>query len=511
MHQVDDRTRAVLARASVTRDRVHITERLDPDAWKAAAKVLTLLGGRYATNQSAYVFTSDPREKLRAVIDTGIVRTEAEAEGYVATPDGLAEELTTHPYSEIQSLPKGAVVLEPSFGDGQLARWILEANRDVRIVAVEPNTERAALFGVHPQVTVVNSTFEQFAAGATPGEFDAVVMNPPFSQPGKPTLWIDHVLGAWDLLAAGGRLVAVVPDSLRDGATLRHKDIRQLVDDFGGYTKLPKDTFKGGFKTGVMWLARPIKGQEGRPPYLFRHYPEAIEPVRVTEPWVTTRAVQEAPVQVWADPWNGRKDRVLRFRASCWRCGWLLWEFDGDNDESLGAHSACTSLYAVEEGKAGLTVGLCLECRNTEETWEAALKVAREVWSKPPSKAAPVPVWALLLRRGGMVPVDAVERERYARVQAAMRAVFDVDEHAEEAELIDARNARPLRGGPDRLAARYLREYADRLDPDADLDDVDRAALLWRSDADAPAVPLAPEPDPWGPVLDQLELDFTAL
>jgi hypothetical protein len=117
-------------------------------------------------------------------------------------------------------------------------------------------------------------------------------------------------------------------------------------------------------------------------------------------------------------------------------------------------------------------------------------------------------VWSLLLNRGGMIPVDDLERERYARVQAALRVVAGVDEDATEAQLIEARQARQPHGGPDRIAARYLRAYADRLDPAADLDDADRAALVWRSDPHAAAIEVAGEPDPWGAVIAQLEAEL---
>lgn len=116
----------------------------------------------------------------------------------------------------------------------------------------------------------------------------------------------------------------------------------------------------------------------------------------------------------------------------------------------------------------------------------------------------PVPVWSVVIERGGLMPADAAERERYKRVQAVMRLTFNLREHAPLEDLIDAQKR--WRGSRTALAARYLRAYADRLDPTADLDEVDAAALLWRSSPDAAPVSLAPKPDPWGPVLRQLEL-----
>ncbi|MEU7905281.1 class I SAM-dependent methyltransferase [Actinoplanes sp. NPDC049118] len=486
---------------------MHITQRLDPDLWNAVAKVLTTLGGSYQARHSAFTFGYDCRPAVRQVIKTGEYRSPAQAEGYVPTPEVLAEELTTEPFSDLARMPAGSRVLEPSAGDGQLVRAILEANDEIQVVAIEPNTERAALVGGHGgRVTVVNTSFEEYAASAgKDARFDAVVMNPPFTLPGqRAAVWIDHVMLAWNMLEPGGRLVAVVPAGLAFREDQRHRDMRQLADDFGGWAKLPNDTSPGGQQTCVIWLARPVPGQEGRPPWLFRHYPDAIEPVRVKVPWLTTRAVQQAPVQVWHDTWSN-EDRVFRYRAQCWRCGWLLWEFDGADDQALGNHAAHSCLRAEEHDKAGLTVGLCFNCFNDRESNDGAFTVAQHLWRQPPTKAAATSVWSLLLSRGGMIPVDSLERERYTRVQAALRVVAGVDDAATEVELIEARQAGALRGGPDRIAAAYLRAYADRLDPVADLDDADRAALLWRTDPDAPAIAVTGEPDPWGAVLAEIE------
>jgi hypothetical protein len=514
MHQVDALARDALRNAVVDGTTVHIREQLAESVWASVSKVLTMLGGKYRTNRSAFAFPHDPRPAIDKVVETGECMTVAQSDGYVPTPKVLAEELTTSPYSDLARMPAGSRVLEPSAGDGAIVRAILEANAEVEVVAVEPNVQRFPHLpheGQHGgRVTALRMTFEEYAAGPGAGQrFDAVIMNPPFSVPGKASLWIDHVMLAWNMLEPGGRMVAVVPDGFLFRSDRRHGDMRRLVDDYGGWVSLPDDTF-GGPKTCAIWMSRPIPNQEGRPPWLFRHYPEAIEPVPVRTPWLTARAVREAPVQVWSDGWTNQ-DRVLRYRAQCWRCGWLLWEFDGANDMALGQHAATSSLDAAEHDMIGPSVGMCLVCEHdSRETADKALDIAVRQWRKTPTKAAATSVWSALLNRGGMIPVDAVERERYARVQAALRVVFGVAEQAPEAELIEAREAKPWRGGPDRLAARYLQAYADRLDPGGDLDDADRAALLWRTDAAAPPVALAEEPDPWGEVLTQLELDLRA-
>jgi 16S rRNA G1207 methylase RsmC len=67
------------------------------------------------------------------------------------------------------------------------------------------------------------------------GPFDCIVMNPPFGGGAD----IKHVLHALDLLAPGGRLVAVVADGPR-----QQERLRPVIEGRGGtWEGLPSDTF----------------------------------------------------------------------------------------------------------------------------------------------------------------------------------------------------------------------------------------------------------------------------
>ena len=68
-------------------------------------------------------------------------------------------------------------------------------------------------------------------------------MNPPFGRGGA--LAMDHVERAAAMLAPGGRLVAVVPESCHFRSDRRHVAFRAFVDDHGGHwIDLPPDTFR---------------------------------------------------------------------------------------------------------------------------------------------------------------------------------------------------------------------------------------------------------------------------
>ena len=82
-------------------------------------------------------------------------------------------------------------------------------------------------------------------------------MNPPFAVTGAPNIWIDHVQLAYELLAPGGRVTAIVPVSLLERTDRRHTAIRTLTQQHGGAARLPAGAFKASgtaVNTAVMWL-----------------------------------------------------------------------------------------------------------------------------------------------------------------------------------------------------------------------------------------------------------------
>ncbi|MEX3756972.1 class I SAM-dependent methyltransferase [Mycobacteroides abscessus] len=171
------------------------------------------------------------------------------------TPAELAADIVAH-YTGVRTLRAGARVLEPSAGDGAFVRAIIDVNSQVRVTAIEPNHERLDRIHEHPSVQRINSTFEEFTA-STEQRFDAVVMNPPFAKPGAPSIWIDHVRMAFDLLADGGRLTAIAPSGVVFRQDRKYRAIRAMVEECGGFSALPDDAFKSSgtaVQTVVMWL-----------------------------------------------------------------------------------------------------------------------------------------------------------------------------------------------------------------------------------------------------------------
>jgi predicted RNA methylase len=254
---VADRTREVLAAAKVDGHHLRLPEQLSSKEYKAVDVVLRRLGGTWNRKHKAHVFDGDPAAAIADVLDGGDIPSPNHVlEGYFATPPELAQWVLRR-HTDLDILPSGARVLEPSAGDGSFVHAARQINPDVQITAIEPNAERAAKLGPHPRIDPVVSTFEAFAAVPGRPAYDLIVMNPPFAVPHDRTAWITHLMLAWDLVAPGGRLVAIVPGGYDFRTDRKHTAVRELIRAHGGDMQLPDKSFPGlGIHTFLVWADR---------------------------------------------------------------------------------------------------------------------------------------------------------------------------------------------------------------------------------------------------------------
>ncbi|GHJ45867.1 hypothetical protein Cs7R123_32090 [Catellatospora sp. TT07R-123] len=385
---IDERTRELLSAAVVDGNRVRITEQVSAEAYAPVKKILAALGGAWAPAVKATVFPQavDPAALIVHTLDTGVIPLHPRrAEGFVRTPNDLADRLCSYPHTDLAWLPPSARVLEPSAGDGALVAAILRANPDVQVTAVEPNPTRAAVTAtLGRQVDVRTTTLEVFAQQAMTanGLFDAVVMNPPFGTASDPHVWMDHLRMAWVMLRPGASLVAVVPNSIAYRNDAKHRTIRDFIEHHGSHQPLPHDAFAISGTLVTTRLVRMTKPITSRDTDHLLTIPEAL-PVLVEQPRFTADAATGTPVQVWYDSWRHR-DRILRYRGTCAVCSWLLWGTDdGENDPRgiLGDFSAGFSLDAAGYDQIGPDVGLCTRCANDADTYLAGLDRAHQHWT----------------------------------------------------------------------------------------------------------------------------------
>ncbi|MET7772021.1 class I SAM-dependent methyltransferase [Nocardia sp. NPDC005366] len=241
---VPEFAREILAESRIEGRNLYLPQQLSQADYRKVDRVLEAMGGKWNRQARAHVFPDNPSEIIEAAVTRGMTpNTDRKVlEAYWATPEPLARLLVAGEHSGIAALPPGAHVLEPSAGDGALVRAILATNPGVEVTAVEPDRARAAHIDYNPRVTIVIDGFEEFTATTT-SRYAAVVMNPPFALPGRPTVWMDHLHTAWNLLDDGGQLLALAPNGYTYRADHDHAAIRELITAHGGHEPLPAGAF----------------------------------------------------------------------------------------------------------------------------------------------------------------------------------------------------------------------------------------------------------------------------
>ena len=170
---------------------------------------------------------------------------------YFATPEPLGLKMVEW----LDSQP-GNSLLEPSAGDGAIARWM--PNNTYNTV-VEPSRDLTPkLMRNVSNAKVVENYFENLDLH---NKFDGIVMNPPFGKGGKTA--IEHLAKAYRHLKDGGRVIAIVPDGpscqkhfdkwMYGDPEAKHKEDRGVPDAvIMAEIKLPGVTFeRAGTKVGT--------------------------------------------------------------------------------------------------------------------------------------------------------------------------------------------------------------------------------------------------------------------
>jgi hypothetical protein len=263
---LDDAVRGVLCRAIVAGDLVTLPgERLDRKVYVAVNDALEALGGKWDRKRGGHAFRSDPSPLVAALLDSGNV-PETNPLAYWPTPGSVIQQMLA--FADVGGLSVGATVLEPSAGEGAIVAALRQACPSIRIIAVEMDPERANTLSRRDIATEVwGSDFLDWPDGEE-SRFDRVLMNPPFSVARNKSEWIDHVRLAYDRLAPGGILVAVVPSSVEHRVDKRHAAFRDWCEERNGVThSLASGSFTEsgtGVNTALLSLSRPASGSSRR-------------------------------------------------------------------------------------------------------------------------------------------------------------------------------------------------------------------------------------------------------
>ena len=173
-------------------------------AYDQVCDVLAGIGGE-KIDRHTFCFDYNPYDVLREIVITGCIPDEKSYQFY-PTPEKLVDVV-----GELAQIEHGHSFLEPSAGRGALAGLAFfgeSKNVFVELSALNCKVLESRFCGLGAEI--VNADFLEWSKTCAQ-KFDRIVMNPPFAD-GRAKL---HVEAAFSLLADGGRLVAILPASMK--------------------------------------------------------------------------------------------------------------------------------------------------------------------------------------------------------------------------------------------------------------------------------------------------------
>lgn len=164
---------------------------------------------------------------------------------FYPTPRAIAKKM-------LAKIDKDAMhILEPSAGKGDLAKAIVDAGTrntwggtqsSYRVDVIEAHPDLVEILRTREGLSVVGYDWLTYAGVSY---YDAIVMNPPFSEGAK------HLLKAWDFLHAGEIVCLLNEDTLYNLHTQERKRLRQIIEEHGTIESLGACFDNAERKTGV--------------------------------------------------------------------------------------------------------------------------------------------------------------------------------------------------------------------------------------------------------------------
>src|SRR4030067_1326311 len=233
--KINEATLTILSRVTVEGNAIFLTcGQLDRKQYIAVNEVLENMSGKWDKKTKSHVFSEDPTDKLDAILLTGEI-VPPEEHGVYFTPPKLAEYVIKQ-----SGVKSGDMVMEPSTGQGSLA-WHLALITSLTNVHCHELLPENVKVLEEKGLIVKQGDF----LGENPtGDYDCVVMNPPFRVNGKQQADIDHVLHAWEFLKPSGRLTAIMSAGVLFRDNKKTVAFRDMVSEHGSMERLPENSFK---------------------------------------------------------------------------------------------------------------------------------------------------------------------------------------------------------------------------------------------------------------------------
>lgn len=263
-------------------------------------RVIEALGGAWNRKAKAHLFAGDPREALAQVLDQGAVTMQPSQQQVYQefwSPPWLADQMVA-----LAQVQPGEAVCDPSAGTGHLLDAVLRVpgyreHRTSLLVGYEIQPERARTleqkYGAHVLIWCGDFLTHQSPAVHERLAYHVLLLNPPFAK-GQDIAHVTHALG-W--LERGGRLVAVMPESIHWRKGKAADTFRALLDSWAATcTPLPEDTFQ---ESGAHVKTLLVRFE--RPQHLGMHQQDVTQDIEAGDRVVVPQK-DAAPPQPLASP-----------------------------------------------------------------------------------------------------------------------------------------------------------------------------------------------------------------
>lgn len=173
-------------------------KRKDSSTFKECRHALESIGGVFY--KMGWVFDYPAKPVVDEIVINGCV-PDKRSHQYYPTPEVVAEAAIA-----AAEISPRHYCLEPSAGQGHIAKYMVARSPNVHAVEISPLHEK-----ILKGEDGLNVYCADFMEWRNPIQFDRIVMNPPYSE-GRA---MAHLERALTMLAPGGRLVAVLPESFK--------------------------------------------------------------------------------------------------------------------------------------------------------------------------------------------------------------------------------------------------------------------------------------------------------
>ena len=247
---ITEEIRDILARGTIKENLYILPEQLDRKTYEQVNKVLEALGGKWNRKLKGHSFAKPMDEVFAALITEGEVEVPADFDFHETSPDLAAQVIAQ---AEIKS---GMLILEPSAGNGALARparYAVGGSRNRNLICIDimrqmvENLWRQEFYARCEDFLSMKPEFW--------APMDRIVMNPPFSKNAD----VKHVAHALSFLKPKGLLVSIMSAAIEFRNNAGYPALRDLIRNCGGSIEpLPEGAFKhAGTKVRTVLVTIP--------------------------------------------------------------------------------------------------------------------------------------------------------------------------------------------------------------------------------------------------------------